>query len=126
MVFLALGVALPGLAAGDSVALGRPSPATCVTGADALYSVQNGALHAVRGDFMIFPPGGIPFRPLVSAASDGQPGQLLRMYAWSAEPLDSLTAEIGVVQADKPDKPLLRVHGFRYGALRGVQVWMVL
>ena len=119
-------LAWPRGAAAGTISLSRPAAATCLTGDGAVYSVQDGALRPVSGDFMIFPPGAAAFRPLVSEASEGKPGQLLRMYAWSSEPLDSLVAEIGVVHAEKAEKPLLRARGFRYGELRGSEVWMVL
>jgi hypothetical protein len=114
-------------AAADTLTLTSPVTATCVTDDNAEFTVEGGALHAVRGQFMIFPPGGAAFRPFVSEVQDGQPGQLLRMYAWSAEPVDSLTVEVGQVQAGKPDKaPVARARGFRYGSVRGMEVWMVL
>ena len=126
LVALLAAAATSTAASAETFALTRPAAATCVTDGNAVYSVQDGALHPVQGEFMIFPPGTAAFRPLVSEASGGNPGQLLRMYAWSDEPLDSLTAEIGVVQPDRPGKPILRTRGFRCGSLLGSQVWMVL
>jgi murein DD-endopeptidase MepM/ murein hydrolase activator NlpD len=124
---IALALAMPGLASADTLTLSSPVAATCVTDDNAVFTVQEGALRPVRGQFMIFPPGGAAFRPFVSESTDGQPGQLLRMYAWSAEPLDSFTVEIEQVEAGKPGRPAVaRSQGFRYGSVKGMEVWMVL
>ncbi len=120
-------LAAPGPASADTLTLTSPVPATCVTDDEAVFSVQDGALHPVRGQFMIFPPGAAAFRPFISETTDGQPGQLLRMYAWSAEPLDSLSVEVGQVEAGKPPAaPVARARGFRLGSVKGMTVWMVL
>jgi len=124
---LLLLLAMPGSAFADTLTLTNPVAAACVTDDTAVFTVQDGALHPVRGQFMIFPPGGAAFRPFVSNSTGGQPGQLLRMYAWSAEPLDSFTVEVGQVEPGKPARPAVaRARGFRCGSVKGMTVWMVL
>ena len=58
----------------DTLTLTRPLVATCVTDDSAVFTVQNGELHAVSGQFMIFPPGSTAFRPRTELPSDGEPG----------------------------------------------------
>jgi murein DD-endopeptidase MepM/ murein hydrolase activator NlpD len=127
LLVIALALAMPASAIADTLTLTSPVAATCVTDDAAVFNVQDGALHPVRGQFMIFPPGAAAFRPFVSESTDGQPGQLLRMYAWSAEPLDSFTVEVGQVQPGKPAKTAVAsARGFRCGTVNGMDVWMVL
>jgi len=109
-------------AGADIVALTSPSPATCVTDDGAVFTVENGALKPVRGQFMIFPPGGQELHPRTGISLNGEPGQLLRMYVWSAEPLDSLSVQIGT-----PGKnSLSRTSGFRAEVQQGTEVWVAL
>jgi murein DD-endopeptidase MepM/ murein hydrolase activator NlpD len=109
-------------AAADIVALTSPAPATCVTDDGAVFSVENGALRPVRGQFMISPPGGHEWHPRTGVALDGEPGQLLGMRLWSAEPLDSLTVLIGT-----PGKNgLSRAPGFRAEVQQGAEEWVAL
>ena len=104
------------------VALTSPSPATCVTDDGAFFTVVDGALRPVRGQFMIFPPGGQELHPRTAVSLDGEPGQLLRMYAWSVEPLESLSIEIG-----SPGKsPLSKGAGFIVESQQGTDMWMAL
>jgi murein DD-endopeptidase MepM/ murein hydrolase activator NlpD len=87
-----------------------------------MFSVDNGALLPVRGQFMIFPPGGQELHPRTGVSLDGEPGQLLRMYVWSPEPLDSLSVQIG-----SPGKsPLTKVAGFRAESANGTDMWVAL
>jgi hypothetical protein len=112
----------PPAAAADMVALTSPRPAACITDDGAVFSVVDGALKPVRGQFMIFPPGGHEWHPRTAVALDGEPGQLLRMYLWSAEPLDSLSVQIGIAGKNA----LSRSAGFRAGTRNGTEEWVAL
>jgi murein DD-endopeptidase MepM/ murein hydrolase activator NlpD len=106
----------------DTVALTSPVPAVCTTDDGASFSVENGALLPVRGQFMISPPGASELRPRCAVSLDGEPGRLLRMYLWSSEPLDSLSAQIG-----SPGKtPLAKSSGFRAESKSGTDLWVAL
>ncbi len=115
-------------AAADTITLTRPVIATCVTDPSAVFTVQDGELHPVRGQFMIFPPGSAALRPQVQLPSDGQPGELLKAYVQSAEPLDSVSLALGT-----PGKtPVSRAVGFQdtesqdlWAALLGIPTWGV-
>jgi hypothetical protein len=114
--------AAPAAVQGDMVALTRPSPATCVTDDGAVFTVENGELRPVRGQFMISPPGEQELHPRTGISLDGAPGQLLRMYVWSAEPLDSLSLQIG-----SPGKsPLTKATGFLAESRQGTEMWVAL
>jgi murein DD-endopeptidase MepM/ murein hydrolase activator NlpD len=106
----------------ETLTLTKPAPATCVTGDGAVYSVENGELKPVRGQFMIFPEGSEPLHPRTAIPHEGEPGQLLRMYVSSAEPLDSVSIEIG-----PPGKtPLTKTTGFRVQNVEGIDLWAAL
>lgn len=120
-LLLALSVG-PATARADTFALTSPAPATCVTDDGAVFTVENGVLQPVRGQFMIFPPGAQELHPRTGISLDGQSGQLLRMYVWSAEPLDSLSVQIG-----SPGKsPLTKAAGFRVESKDGTDMWVAL
>jgi hypothetical protein len=78
----------------EVIMLSAPYPALCITSPGALYSVDQGALHPKEGLFAVAPLGEKPLDPLVIAPSEGQPGQLLRFYISSGEPLDSVALTI--------------------------------
>lgn len=106
----------------DTLALTQPAPATCITDDGAVFSVENGELNPVRGQFMVFPAGGRELHPRTAVSLDGEPGQLLHMYAWSGEHLDSLSVQIGT-----PGKSALtRTAGFRVQSGNGVELWAAL
>jgi hypothetical protein len=104
------------------VALTSPVSATCVTDTGAVFTVENGALRPLRGQFMIFPPGGQELHPRAGISLDGEPGQLLRMYVWSAEPLDSLSVQVGT----QGKNSLTRAVGFRAESREGMELWAAL
>lgn len=114
----------------ETLSLTKPYPATCMTDDGAVYSVDDGELKPVRGQFTIFPAGGEALRPRTAVSLDGEPGQLLRMYVWSEEPLDSVSIQVGT-----PGKPAVtRTTGFRvqysdgkdaWAALLGIPAWSV-
>jgi hypothetical protein len=106
----------------DMVALTSPVSATCVTDTGAVFTVENGALRPIRGQFMIFPPGGQELHPRAGISLDGEPGQLLRMYVWSAEPLDSLSVQVGT----QGKNSLTRAVGFRAESREGMELWAAL
>jgi len=106
----------------ETLALTQPAPATCITDEGALFSVESGELKPLRGQFMTFPTGGQALRPRTAISLDGEPGQLLHMYAWSGEPLDSLSIQIGA-----PGKSLLtKTAGFRIQSENGIELWVAL
>ncbi len=106
----------------DTVALTSPSPATCVTDDGAFFSVVDGALRPVRGQFMIFPPGGQGLRLRTRIPLDGEQGQLLSMHVWSVDRLESLTVQIG-----SPGKsPLAKSAGFLAESQDGTDTWVAL
>ncbi len=116
-----LALQAPGLHA-DTLALTQPAPAACITDDGALYTVEGGELRPVRGQFMIFPTGGPVLHPRTAVLLDGEPGQLLHMYAWSMEHLDSVSVQIGT-----PGKiPLTKAAGFRVQNENGVELWAAL
>jgi murein DD-endopeptidase MepM/ murein hydrolase activator NlpD len=107
---------------GDTIALTSPSPATCVTDDGAFFSIVDGALRPVRGQFTIFPPGGQGLHLRTGVSLDGDQGQLLRMYVWSVEPLESLAVQIGA-----PGKsPLTTAAGFLAESQKGTDMWVAL
>jgi len=121
---LAAAVACPAGAA--TLTLTRPVTATCVTSDSAVFTVQNGELKPIQGEFLIFPPGAASLRPTVDLPAEGEPGQLLKAYVWSAEPLDSVTLELGV----EGKAPMGRSPGFAvtgsnglWAALMGIPAW---
>jgi murein DD-endopeptidase MepM/ murein hydrolase activator NlpD len=117
----ALAVFAP-LSDADTFSLTSPSPATCVTDGGAVFTVEAGALKPVRGQFMIFPPGAQALHPRTGISVEGQPGELLRMYLWSSEPLDSFTVQIGI-----PGKSILtKTAGFRSDVCGGTEMWAAL
>lgn len=120
-LLIALAPLSPGLRA-ETLALTQPAPATCVTDEGALYSVENGELKPARGQFMIFPAGGQALRPRTVVSGGGEPGQLLRMYAWSDEPLDSFSIQIGPAGHGS----LSKTAGFRVQSANGVELWAAL
>jgi murein DD-endopeptidase MepM/ murein hydrolase activator NlpD len=121
LIFVALAMHPSGLGA-ETLALTQPALASCVTDEGALFSVENGELKPVRGQFMIFPPGGQALRPRAAVSLDGEPGQLLHMYTWSGEHLDSLSIQIGI-----PGKSsLTRTTGFRVQSDNGIELWAAL
>ena len=106
----------------ETLSLSKPFPATCVTDDGAAYSVDNGELKPVHGQFMIFPDGSQALRPQTAVSLDGEPGQLLRMFVWSAEPLDSVSIQVG-----RPGKPALtKTAGFRVQYSDGRDAWAAL
>ena len=106
----------------DTVALTSPAAATCTTDDGAVFSVENGALRPVRGQFMIFPTGGMELHPRTAVSLDGEPGQLLKMFVWSAEPLDSMSVQIGTTGKS----PFTKAVGFRAESRQGIELWMAL
>jgi murein DD-endopeptidase MepM/ murein hydrolase activator NlpD len=120
-LLIVLSIHPSGLSA-ETLELTRPEPATCVTDNGAVFSVENGELKPVRGQFMIFPNGGRELRPRTAVSLDGEPGQLLHMYVWSGERLDSLSVQVG-----PPGRsPLTRTTGFRVQAENGIELWAAL
>jgi len=120
-LILALSVG-PVVVRADTVALTSPGPAVCETDDGAVFTVENGALQPVQGQFMIFPPGAQALHPRTGISLDGEPGQLLRMYVWTAEPLDSLSVQVG-----SPGKsPLTKSAGFRAESYDGTDMWVAL
>ena len=120
-LLLALLPGIPPLAA-DTVSLTSPAAATCVTDYGAVYTVENGALRPVRGQFMTFPPGGQELHPRTAVSLDGEPGQLLRMFVWSAEALDSVTVQIG----SDGKGAFAKAVGFRAESRKGIELWAAL
>jgi len=120
---LFLFIGLPAGAAWPATfALTSPLSATCVTDPQAVYSVQNGVLKPVSGQFSIFSPGEQPLQPVCSMTSSAAPGQLARFYLWSTEPLSGLSAQIGAAGKN----PLTRSTGFRASTSEAVEMWAVL
>ena len=63
-----------------TVLLNDPSLMLCVTDADARFTVVDGALHATRGFFSLFPPSARPLEPRIKVPSRGRPGDLLQVF----------------------------------------------
>jgi murein DD-endopeptidase MepM/ murein hydrolase activator NlpD len=130
--FLAFLAVQPLRAVAATLPLTTPVEATCVTNDGAVYSVDNGELKPVRGQFMIFPVGGRALHPRTAVSLDGAPGQLLRMYVWSGEPLDSVSVQIGHVesivstQTQQKRQPLAKTEGFRLQTWNGIELWAAL
>jgi murein DD-endopeptidase MepM/ murein hydrolase activator NlpD len=114
----------PGIArlGADSVALTSPAAATCTTDDGAVFTVENGALRPIRGQFMIYPTGGQELHPRTAVSLDGEPGQLLKMFLWSAEPLDSMSVQIGA----NGKSLLTKAIGFRVESRQGIELWVAL
>jgi murein DD-endopeptidase MepM/ murein hydrolase activator NlpD len=93
-----------------------------MTSEGAVFTVEGGALHPVRGQFMIFPPGGQELHLRTAIPEAAAPGQLLRIYAWSDEPLVSMSVQIG--SGDK--SPLTNAEGFFAGSQQGTELWVAL
>ena len=81
-------------AAAEAVPISDPFLAVCVVSPGAQYTVVKGALRPVRGEFSIAPRGVTPLLPRFLGAASAQPGDLVRMYFSSADPVDSVRAEI--------------------------------
>jgi murein DD-endopeptidase MepM/ murein hydrolase activator NlpD len=121
ILLILLTVSPSGLLA-ETLTLTKPSAAACVTDDGAVYSIENGELKPVRGQFMIFPEGSEPLHPRAAVSLDGEPGQLLHMYVWSVEPLDSVSIDVG-----PPGKTALtKTTGFRVQNANGLDVWAAL
>jgi murein DD-endopeptidase MepM/ murein hydrolase activator NlpD len=78
----------------ETIQLTVPFPAVCVMSAGAQFTVEDGALHPVRGEFSIAPPDVAPLQPRFLPAVQAQPGEVARLYLATAEPLDEVRAEI--------------------------------
>ena len=124
-ILLALPALRPPGAGADTLELTTPAAATCVTNDGAVYSLENGELKPVRGQFTIFPPGSQALRPRTAVSLDGAPGQLLRMYVWSGEPLDSVSIQVGA-PGGPSRPPLTRSSGFRLQTWNGIELWVAL
>jgi murein DD-endopeptidase MepM/ murein hydrolase activator NlpD len=120
-LLLALLSGIPPLAA-DAVALTSPTAATCITDDGAVFTVENGALRPVRGQFMIFPTGGQELHPRTAVSLDGEPGQLLKMFVWSAEPLDSMSIQVGT----NGKSAFTKAVGFLAESRQGIELWAAL
>jgi murein DD-endopeptidase MepM/ murein hydrolase activator NlpD len=107
---------------GRTIALSRPFPAVCETGADAVFAVEKGALRPVSGEFSIAPDGEPRLSANVQIPGSGAPGDLLRLYLWSAEPLDAVRAEAGA----SGRQPFSTSTGFRVQASGVRELWAVL
>ena len=81
-------------AGADMVYLTQPYSSVCLTSPDAEYSVTDGSLKPVRGEFTIAPHGMAPLLPRVLDAVSAQPGDLVRIYLTAAEPLDKASIEL--------------------------------
>ena len=99
-----------------------PSSTTCVTDPQAVYSIQNGALKPVTGQFSIFSHGEQPLQPVTRIVPSAAPGQLARFYLWSTEPLSGVTGQIGTMGKN----PLTRSIGFRASTSEAVEMWALL
>ncbi len=106
---------------GAPVMLTRPEPAACLAGPQAVYSVVDGALQPVRGQFSIYPPDLQPLLARVGLSLEGTPGQLMKIFLWAGEPLDSVSAQLGT-----PGKPPLSTSpGFRVSTEGASEKWVV-
>jgi hypothetical protein len=81
-------------ASADMVYLTEPTSSVCLTSPHAEYSVINGGLKPVHGEFTIAPQGMAPILPRVAGAASAQPGDLVRVYLTAAEPLDRTAIEL--------------------------------
>ena len=93
-IFVAV-LLLPAMAAlASTITLSSPSIMLCATSPEAVFSVENGALHPVRGFFSLFPPGSTALEPKIAAPSESTPGSLVRVYLSSAETLDGVSLSL--------------------------------
>ncbi len=92
LLILAVLAGAPAVA--DTILLSDPYSAVCVTSPQAQYTVVNGGLRPVRGEFSIAAHGLVPLQPRFLGTTSAQPGQLVRMYLATAEPIEGVKAEV--------------------------------
>ena len=102
-------------AGADSLVLLRPLPVACVTGDSAVYTVRDGELHPVRGEFWTFPQGQSALRPRAIVPREAVPGSLVKVWVESEEPLDSVSLELAL--------PGATVHAAGFAETETPGVW---
>jgi murein DD-endopeptidase MepM/ murein hydrolase activator NlpD len=108
----------------ETLFLTAPVPSICVTGPDAVFTIENGSLLPVRGLFSIAPLGETPLQPAVSAPLSAAPGDLARIRVVCREPIDAMA-----VLLEGPGRggaPLSRGFGFRTGSSPEGDAWTAL
>jgi murein DD-endopeptidase MepM/ murein hydrolase activator NlpD len=106
----------------SAVVLEGPAVLLCDTSADAVYTVEYGALHPARGLFSLYPPGLAPLAPRVAAPEESAPGSLLRLSVSSADALDSVVLSLRATDG----REMARATCFRIAADGGRETWAVL
>lgn len=105
----------------ETLFLQKPDPMMCVTDADAVFRVEDGALRPEKGVFSLYPQGETPLSPRFTVPETSQPGELVRLYVSSDQSLDSITVELS-----GPDsRALSRGAGFRFPSDGGSETWAV-
>jgi hypothetical protein len=121
---IAAGVLLLAATAAMAAAIVLDGPFTllCDASADAVYTVDNGALHPARGLFSLYPPGAAPLAPRIAAPGESAPGSVVRLYLRSADALDSVALSLKT-----PDgRQIARATCFRLGAEGERETWALL
>ncbi len=85
-------IAAAGPVRGETVFLTDPYSSVCVVSPGAEYTVDNGALRPVRGEFSIAPHGVTPLQPRFLPPQPAEPGGVVRIYLSTPEPLDEVRA----------------------------------
>jgi hypothetical protein len=106
---LALLLLLGPFAAADTIQVDNPSPRICQASPEARYTLREGVLTPLQGEFSLYPPGEEPLEPRAAIPASAQPGDLVRIRVFSAEPLDA----ISVAVADAGGKEVSSGPGFR-------------
>jgi len=105
----------------ETLFLQKPDPMMCITDTDAVFRVDDGALRPEKGVFSLYPPGEAPLEPRFTVPETAQPGDLVRLYVSSDQPLDSVAVEVS-----GPDsRALSRGAGFRFASDGGRETWAV-
>ena len=103
----------------ETLFLTDPQPAVVETDPSSLFTIEGGALRAIRGLFSFAPPGRQPLRPTLSFPHLGRQGDLLRIDAVEREGFSSLSAELTGPQGIAVSHGL----GFRVGDTGGGERW---
>ncbi|MGA2977156.1 MAG: M23 family metallopeptidase [Spirochaetia bacterium] len=121
-VFLLLAAFPARLAWPATVELTNPATAICITDPKAVFTVEKGALRPVLGEFAIFTAGMLPLRLSTNVASGSAPGQIARLYVWSVEPLDAVSAQVSASGGNA----VAEASGFRASFSGTREMWAVL
>jgi murein DD-endopeptidase MepM/ murein hydrolase activator NlpD len=106
----------------ETLFLQKPDPMICVTDSEAIFRVEDGALRPEKGMFSFSPPGETPLTPRCMVPETAQPGELVRLYVISDQPLDSVSVEVSASDS----RTLSRGAGFRFVSEGGNESWAVL